>query len=291
MKRIYLLLPLLLAAAAPAQDTDCVTRSDLADYALLSDLAAYTPLSVLAGYVTSADLAGYALLSDLAAYTPLSALAGYVTSADLAGYALLSDLSAYAPLSALDDCATTDDLANYATAADLAAACNARLPATPNTVGSNTVWIVSRKTEFDAKLYATGGFEAEGDALFNDPVSFDDDVVFNAGLVLGGGTRTNWTDVQSLTLLDDESGSPTANDGFVWTFPEENNVLVYLPDGPTATNRTRTVIVRHIESGIGGTATVVYDGPSSTNVLHSLTSTNPTAVFDWCPHSQAWLLR
>lgn len=290
MKRIYLLLPVLLAAAAPAQDTDCVTRSDLADYALLSDLAAYTPLSVLAGYVTSADLAGYALLSDLAAYTPLSALAGYVTSADLAGYALLSDLAAYAPLSALDDYATTDDLANYATAADLAAACNACLPATPHTVGTTTTWHAPR-TEFVAKLHATDGFEAEGDPLFNDPVSFDDDVVFNAGLVLGGETRTNWPGPREIYVEDGGTAWLANDESFVWTSSDDSNTTIYLPHITNVTGRVHTIVIRYYGSDPGG-ETEIYDATSAPpRLAHTLTTTNTTAVFDWCQGGDAWLLR
>lgn len=305
MKRIFLLLPFLLAAAAPAQDTNYVLRSDLAAYATVSDLAslvthaslsnytltsdlsAYLPRSDLAGYVTAADLTNYATLGDLAAYAPLSALDGYVTATNLAGYALLSDLSAYATSSDLADYATTADLTNYPTASDLAVTTAAITALQARTNVFTEAWYDSDL----GKWFVDEDIDIDADATLNGHTYIHDLEIGNHGITLGNTTRTNWNDVQSLTLLDDESGSPTANDGFVWTFPEENNCHVYLPDGPAATNRTRTVVVRHIESGIGGTATVVYDGPASTNVLHSLTSTNPTAVFDWCPSAGAWLLR
>lgn len=284
MKHLLLLLSFLLlavAAAALAQDTN--------DYALRSDLAAYAERSDLAGYVTHASLSNYVTRSDLAAYLPRSDLAGYVTAADLAAYAPLSDLAAYATSSDLDDYATTDDLAGYATASDLAAAVASRLPATPQTSGSNTVWHVAGKTAFSTNLSVEGVFEADR-AFFNNGVIFDGDAVFQDGLTVGSSTRTNWDEVQSLDVQDGESAHPTVDDGFVWTFPDEDNADVYLPAGPGATNRTRTIVVRHVDSGYGA-ATGIYGSPTATNILHCLTSTNPVAVFDWCPSAGAWLLR
>ena len=284
MKHLLHLLSFLIlaaAAAAMAQDTN--------DYALRSDLAAYAERSDLAGYVTHASLSNYVTRSDLSAYLPRSDLAGYVTASDLAAYATLSDLAAYATSSDLDGYATTDDLASYATASDLAAAVASRLPATVQASGSNTVWHVAKSTYFDEGLTVLESFTSGGPANFENPASFEGAALFEGAIVFGGETRTNWNEVQSLDIPDNGTAYPTANDGFVWGFPDAGDALVYLPAGPSATNRTRTVTVRHVDAG--GGSTVVYGSPTATNILLILTETNATAVFDWCPSAGAWLLR
>lgn len=303
MKRIFLLQLLLsaavLAEAVRAQDTNYVTRSDLAAYAplsalddyattaslagyvLLSDLSAYATLSDLAGFVSATILTNYPTLSDLAAYATAADLAGLATTASLSSYALLSDLSAYATSSDLDDYATTADLAAYATTANLAAATaaasNSFLHASPRTVGTNTVWDVDTDTEFN------------GEAIFDNIVDFEDDVTFNGSATLGAETRTNWPGARSITVGDGESA--WVDDGLVWTDPDDSDVSIYLAHVTNATDRAHTVVIRDIGTD-DGTVTDIYEGTSDPPVLvHTLTPTNRTAVFDWCPTADTWFLR
>lgn len=303
MKRIFLLQLLLsaalLAEAVRAQDTNYVTRSDLAayaplsalddyattaslaDYVLLSDLSAYATLSDLAGFVSATILTNYPTLSDLAAYATAADLAGLATTASLSSYALLSDLSAYATSSDLDDYATTADLAAYATTANLAAATaaasNSFLHASPRTVGTNTVWDVDTDTEFN------------GEAIFDNIVDFEDDVTFNGSATLGAETRTNWPGARSITVGDGESA--WVDDGLVWTDPDDSDVSIYLAHVTNATDRAHTVVIRDIGTD-DGTVTDIYEGTSDPPVLvHTLTPTNRTAVFDWCPTADTWFLR
>ena len=303
MKRIFLLQLLLsaavLAEAVRAQDTNYVTRSDLAAYAplsalddyattaslagyvLLSDLSAYATLSDLAGFVSATILTNYPTLSDLAAYATAADLAGLATTASLSSYALLSDLSAYATSSDLDAYATTADLAAYATTANLAAATaaasNSFLHASPRTVGTNTVWDVDTDTEFN------------GEAIFDNIVDFEDDVTFNGSATLGAETRTNWPGARSITVGDGESA--WVDDGLVWTDPDDSDVSIYLAHVTNATDRAHTVVIRDIGTD-DGTVTDIYEGTSDPPVLvHTLTPTNRTAVFDWCPTADTWFLR
>lgn len=314
MKRIFLLQLLLIAAvlaeAVRAQDTNYVTRSDLAAYAplsalddyattaslagyvLLSDLSAYATLSDLAGFVSATILTNYPTLSDLAAYATAADLAGLATTASLSSYALLSDLSAYATASDLDGFATADDLAAYATTANLATATaaasnalaaatasssNSFLHASPRTVGTNTVWDVDTDTEFN------------GEAIFDNIVDFEDDVTFNGSATLGAETRTNWPGARSITVGDGESA--WVDDGLVWTDPDDSDVSIYLAHVTNATDRAHTVVIRDIGTD-DGTVTDIYEGTSDPPVLvHILTPTNRTAVFDWCPTADTWFLR
>ena len=309
MKRLFLLQLLLsaavLAAAVRAQDTNYVTRSDLAAYAplsalddyattaslagyvLLSDLSAYATLSDLAGFVSATNLTNYPTRSDLAAYATAADLAGLATTASLSSYALLSDLSAYATSSDLDDYATTADLAAYATTANLAAATasasNSFLHATPDTIGSNTIWRIPARTDFqDCSLFGE-------DVTFEDDVFFDDRTTFYDSITFGNETRTNWPGARSITVGDGESA--WVDDGLVWTDPDDSDVSIYLAHVTNATDRAHTVVIRDIGTD-DGTVTDIYEGTSDPPVLvHTLTPTNRTAVFDWCPTADTWYLR
>lgn len=317
MKRIFLL-PLLLAVVVRAQDANYyVTRSDLsayaplsalddyattaslAGYALRSDLSAYAPLSALAGIPSAVTLTNYVLRSDLAAYATLAALAGYATTASLAGYALLSDLSAYVPASALDDYATVDALAAYATVANLAAATasasNSFLHAFPTTIRSNTYWHVPTRTVFDGSVDIDGNLIAVGTATFEDDVDFEDDVFFNGGalfdrnVTFGSVTRTRWTDLQSRAVTN-STLTATSDDCIIWSDPAGDECFVYLPAETNAPDHTRTVVVRDM-AGADANTSVYVGTTNSATLLLTLTETNQTAVFDWCPPLQTWLPR
>lgn len=294
MKRIFLLQLLLsaavLAEVVRAQDTNYVTRSDL---------AAYAPLSALDDYATTASLAGYVLLSDLSAYATLSDLAGLATTASLSSYALLSDLAAYATSSDLDDYATTADLAAYATTANLAAATasasNSFLHASPTTIRSNTYWHVPTRTVFDSSVDIDGNLIAVGTATFEDDVDFEDDVFFNGGalfdrnVTFGSVTRTRWTDLQSRAVTN-STLTATSDDCIIWSDPAGDECFVYLPAETNAPDHTRTVVVRDM-AGADANTSVYVGTTNSATLLLTLTETNQTAVFDWCPPLQTWLPR
>lgn len=320
MKRIFLLQLLLsaavLAEVVRAQDTNYVTRSDLAAYAplsalddyattaslagyvLLSDLYAYATLSDLAGFVSATILTNYPTRSDLAAYATAADLAGLATTASLSSYALLSDLSAYATSSDLDDYATTADLAAYATTANLAAATaaasnalaaatasasNSFLHASPYPNGQMDFWRVHAPAEFtrDTLFDALATFEEN--ANFNDLASFTD------GIALRGSTRIRWTDLQSRTVTNGTL-TATADDCIIWTDPGADECLVYLPAEANDPNHTRTIVVRD-HAGPDANTSVYFGTTNSSTLLLTLTETNQTAVFDWCPPLQTWLPR
>lgn len=315
MKRIFLLQLLLsaavLAEVVRAQDTNYVTRSDLAAYAplsalddyattaslagyvLLSDLYAYATLSDLAGFVSATILTNYPTRSDLAAYATAADLAGLATTASLSSYALLSDLSAYATSSDLDDYATTADLAAYATTANLAAttasASNSFLHAFPTTVGSNTYWHVPTRTVFEDDIVLSQDFTVDGNAVFNEDVNFESPATFNNHITLEGSTRTRWTDLQSRAVTNGTL-TATADDCIIWTDPGGDECLVYLPAEANDPNHTRTIVVRD-HAGPDANTSVYFGTTNSSTLLLTLTETNQTAVFDWCPPLQTWLPR